>query len=144
MTAGLGPNALDLSADDLAALLQGRKARVKTLLLDQDVIAGIGNSYVHDILFLARLHPLRSAAGLTSGEVNALASAIQEVLRKSITKGGAFYEVNLYGEKGSFTLDDILIGYKEGQPCPACAAPIEKIKTGSTSSFICPRCQVLA
>ena len=51
--------------------------------------------------------------------------------------------MNLYGEKGGFTMDDILIGYKEGQPCPACAAPIEKIKTGSTSSFICPRCQPL-
>ena len=107
-------------------------------------MAGIGNSYVHDILFLARLHPLRPAARLTPGEVNALASAIQDVLRKSIAKGGAFYEVDLHGEKGGFTLDDILIGYKEGQPCPACAAPIEKIKTGSTSSFICPRCQPLA
>ena len=144
MTAGLGPNALDLSAADLAAILRGRKGRVKSLLLDQDVMAGIGNSYVHDILFLARLHPLRPAAGLTPGEVNALASAIQEILRKSIAKGGAFYEVDLYGEKGGFTLDDILIGYKESQPCPACGAPIEKIKTGSTSSFICPRCQPLA
>ena len=65
MTAGLGPNVLELSVDDLAALLRGRKGRVKALLLDQDVIAGIGNSYVHDILFLARLHPLRTAAGLT-------------------------------------------------------------------------------
>jgi formamidopyrimidine-DNA glycosylase len=141
MTAGLGPNALDLSADDLAALLRGRKTRVKALLLDQDVMAGIGNAYVHDILFLARLHPVRSAAGLTPAEVAALASAIQDGLRPSMAKGGAFYEVNLYGERGGFTLDDILIGYKEGQPCPACAAPIEKIKTGSTRSFICPRCQ---
>jgi formamidopyrimidine-DNA glycosylase len=143
MTAGLGPNALDLSAADLAARLRGRKGRVKALLLDQDVMAGIGNSYVHDILFRARLHPLRNAAGLIPGEVNALADAIQETLRPSIAKGGAFYEMNLHGEKGGFTLDDILIGYKEGQPCPACAAPIEKIKTGSTSSFICPRCQPL-
>jgi len=144
MTAGLGPNALDLGADNLAALLRGRKGRVKTLLRDQDVMAGIGNSYVHDILFLARLHPLRSAAGLTSAEVAALASAIQDGLRPSIAKGGAFYEVDLHGEKGGFTMDDILIGYKEGRPCPACGALIEKIKTGSTSSFICPRCQPLA
>lgn len=124
MTAGLGPNALDLSADDLATLFRGRKGRVKTLLLDQDMMAGIGNSYVHDILFLARLHPLRSAASLTPAEVAALARGIQDVLQPSIAKGGAFYEVNLYGEKGGFTMDDILIGYKEGQPCPACAAPI--------------------
>ena len=117
---------------------------MKALLLDQDVMAGIGNSYVHDILFLARLHPLRSAASLTPSEVAALASGIQDVLRPSIAKGGAFYEVDLHGGKGGLTMDDILIGYKEGQPCPACGAPIEKIKTGSTSSFICPRCQLLA
>jgi formamidopyrimidine-DNA glycosylase len=144
MTAGLGPNALDLSADDLAALFRGRKARVKALLLDQDVIAGIGNAYVHDILFLARLHPLRSAAGLTPAEVSALAGAIRGGLQPSIDKGGAFYEVDLHGEHGGFTMDDILVGYKEGQPCPACGMPIGKIKTGSTSSFICPRCQPLA
>jgi DNA-formamidopyrimidine glycosylase len=99
MTTGLGPNALDLSADDLAAFLRGRKGRVKALLLDQGVVAGIGNSYVHDILFQARLHPLRPAAGLTPDEVNALADAVQDILRKSIAKGGAFYEMNLYGQK---------------------------------------------
>jgi formamidopyrimidine-DNA glycosylase len=51
--------------------------------------------------------------------------------------------MNLYGQKGGFTMDDIFIGYREGEPCPACGTPIEKIKTGSTSSFICPRCQPL-
>jgi len=143
MTARLGPNALDLSADDLRAIFQGKRTKVKTLLLDQEVMAGIGNAYVHDILFLARLHPLRVAASLTSAEVDALAAGIRGGLQPSIDKGGAFYEVNLHGEKGGFTMDDILIGYKEGQPCPNCGAPIEKIKTGSTSSFICPRCQPL-
>jgi len=64
-------------------------------------------------------------------------------LQPSIEKGGAFYEVNLYGEKGGFTMDDIRVGYKEGQPCPVCGATIAKIKTGGTSSFVCPRCQPL-
>jgi formamidopyrimidine-DNA glycosylase len=144
MTAGLGPNVLDLGAAELAERLRGRKGRIKTLLLDQDLIAGIGNAYIHDILFLARLHPLRSAAGLSPAEVTALWSGIRGGLQPSIDKGGAFYEVDLHGEHGGFTMEDILIGYKEGQPCPSCAAPIEKIKTGSTSSFICPRCQPLA
>lgn len=62
-------------------------------------------------------------------------------LRPSLAKGGAFYEVSLLGQKGGFIMEDVLIGYKEGQPCPACGAIIEKIKTGSTSSFICPNCQ---
>ena len=143
MTAKLGPNALDLTADDLRDLLKGRRGRIKSYLLDQSHVAGIGNAYIHDILFLARLHPLRKANTLTDAEVDALAEAIRAGLQPSIEKGGAFYEVNLYGEKGGFTMDDILIGYKEGQPCPVCTTPIEKIKTGSTSSFVCPRCQPL-
>jgi formamidopyrimidine-DNA glycosylase len=141
MTAKLGPNALDVTADDLRAMLSGRRGRIKSFLLDQSKLAGIGNAYVHDILFLAGLHPLRTADTLTEAEMDALTKAIRDGLQPSIDKSGAFYEVDLYGQKGGFTMDDILIGYKEGEPCPICGTPIEKIKTGSTSSFICPRCQ---
>jgi formamidopyrimidine-DNA glycosylase len=144
MTAKLGPNALDLTAADLRAMFNGQRGQVKTYLLDQSRMAGIGNAYVHDILFLAHLHPLRKVNSLTEAEVDALAQAIHDGLQPSIDKGGAFYEVNLYGQKGGFTMDDILIGYKEGQPCPTCGTPIAKIKTGSTSSFICPTCQSLS
>lgn len=143
MIAKLGPNALDVGTDDLRAMLQGRRGRIKSLLLDQSRIAGIGNAYVHDILFMARLHPLRTVNTLTDSEVEALAQAIHDGLQPSIDRGGAFYEVDLYGQKGGFTMADILIGYKEGKPCPACGTPIEKIKTGSTSSFICSHCQPL-
>ena len=143
MTAKLGPEALNLTADDLQVLLKGRHGRIKSYLLNQSHIAGIGNFYVHDILFLARLHPLRKADTLTEDDVEALAAAIRQGLESSIEKGSAYYEVNLYGQKGGFTKKDILIGYKEGQPCPVCGTVIEKIKTGSTSSFICPDCQPL-
>ncbi len=141
MTAKLGPNALDLTTDDLQILLKDRRGRIKSVLLDQSQIAGIGNAYVHDILFLAHLHPLRTVDTLTDTEVDALAKAIRNGLQPSVDRGGAFYEMDLYGQKGGFTGGDILIGYKEGKPCPACGTPIEKIKTGSTSSFICPQCQ---
>ena len=143
MTAKLGPNALDLTVEDLRAMLKGRRGRVKSFLLNQSRIAGIGNAYIHDILFLARLHPLRQVSTLTDAEVDALAKAIHDGLQPSVDKGGAFYEVGLNGEKGGFTADDILIGYKADEPCPVCGTPIEKIKTGSTSSFICPHCQPL-
>lgn len=143
MTAKLGPNALEVTADDLRTMFRGRRGRVKSFLLDQSKIAGIGNAYVHDILFLARLHPLRTVDTLTDAEVEALAEAIHDGLQPSIDKGGAFYEVDLYGQKGGFTMGDILVGYREGKPCPLCGTPIGKIKTGSTSSFICPRCQPL-
>ncbi len=143
ITAKLGPNVLDLKAKDLRAMLKGQRGRIKSFLLNQSQIAGIGNAYVHDILFMARLHPLRTISTLTDTEVNDLSKAIHAGLKASIKKSGAFYEENLYGQKGGFTKDDIFIGYKEGKPCPACGTAIEKIKTGSTSSFICPNCQPL-
>jgi len=143
MTARLGLNALEVTSDDLRALLKGRRRRIKSLLLDQSQIAGIGNYYIHDILFLARLHPLRPANTLSETEIDALAQSIRDVLQVSLDKGGAWYEVDLHGERGGFTRDDLIVAYKEGQPCPACGAPVEKIKTGSTSHFLCPQCQAL-
>jgi len=143
MTAQLGPNAMDLDVDKLRILIKSQRTRLKTFLLDQSKIAGIGNAYIHDILFLARLHPLRPLASLSEEEIAHLYQGIHAGLQPSIDKGGAFYELNLHGQKGGFVLEDILIGYKEGQPCPVCGTPIQKIKTGSNSSFICPTCQVI-
>jgi len=143
MLGKLGPDALELDLAGFADMLSGRRGRIKLLLLDQSKIAGIGNAYVHDILFRARLHPLRLIPSLADREIEALYAAIQQEFRRSIEKGGAFYEFDLFGERGGFTADDLLIGYREGKPCPVCAAPVKKIKTGSTASFICPVCQPL-
>lgn len=143
MTAKLGPNVLDLSKEDFIRLLDGQKGTVKSFLLDQTRIAGIGNAYIHDILFLAHIHPLQKISAMDTAAREQLFDGIQRGLRPSVEKGGAFYEVDLFGQKGGFTMDDILVGYKEGRPCPECGNPIEKIKTGGTSSFICPNCQVL-
>lgn len=141
MLARLGPNALDLSFEQFQSLLAGQRSSVKSFLLDQSRIAGIGNAYIHDILFLAHLHPLRSLTSLTLQEVKILYHAIHKGLEPSLQKGGAFYETNLLGQKGGFVFEDILVGYREGQLCPVCGTQIQKIKTGSTSSFICPACQ---
>ncbi|HVP21442.1 MAG TPA: DNA-formamidopyrimidine glycosylase family protein [Anaerolineaceae bacterium] len=141
MLARLGPNALDLSLEQFYALLVGQRSTVKSFLLDQSHIAGIGNAYIHDILFIARLHPQRLLSSLSSAEISSLYNAIHQGLEPSLAKGGAFYETDLLGQKGRFLLQDILVGYREGQPCPNCSTPIVKIKTGSTSSFICPTCQ---
>ncbi len=140
----LGKNALDVITEDLDRFFRNRKTAVKTILLDQTCIAGIGNAYIHDILFLARLHPLCPANTLTREDQARLIEAIHQGLEPSLSKGGAFYELNLLGEKGGFQFEDILVGYREGQPCPACKTSIVKIKTGSTSSFLCPNCQVLS
>jgi formamidopyrimidine-DNA glycosylase len=143
MTAKLGPNALDLTIDDLRALLKGRRGGIKSFLLNQARIAGIGNFYIHDILFRAKLHPLRKINTLTDDDISALFQAIRQGLQPSVDKGGAWYELNLYGDRGGFLKEDLLIGYTEDEPCLTCGTPIEKIKTGSTSSFICPHCQPL-
>jgi formamidopyrimidine-DNA glycosylase len=143
MTAKLGPNATDVSLDDLMAMIQGRRTRLKSFLLDQSNLAGIGNAYIHDILFLARLHPMRTLDTLSPAEIEQLHFGIQNGLLPSLNKNGAFYEITIYGEKGGFSMDDVLIGYREKQPCPCCNTPIQKIRTGSTSSFICPSCQPL-
>lgn len=143
MTAKLGPNALDLTMDELRKQIQGNRTRVKAFLLDQSKIAGIGNAYIHDILFLARLHPLRTLDTLADNEILQLHDGIHQGLEPALLKNGAFYEVDIHGHKGGFAMEDILIGYRENQPCPCCGTPIQKIKTGSTSSFICPSCQSL-
>jgi len=141
MTAKLGPNALEISESDLKASMHGKRSRIKSYLLDQSKIAGIGNAYVHDILWLAELHPNQTIDKMDGEDISRLAHAIHGGLQPSLEKGGAFYERNIYGECGGFTMEDIKIGYKEGQACPRCGTDIEKIKTGSTQSFICPKCQ---
>lgn len=141
MTAKLGPDALDMTLDDLRLLLRGQRGQVKAILLDQTRVAGIGNAYIHDILFLARLHPLRRANTLSDADIERLWRAMRDGLEPSLNKGGAFYETDLHGQAGGFTRDDLLVAYREGEPCPVCGAAIQKIRTGGTSSFICPHCQ---
>jgi formamidopyrimidine-DNA glycosylase len=143
MTAQLGPNALDLTLDEFQALLRGRRGAVKTFLLNQKRIAGIGNVYIQDPLFKAGIHPLRPINTLSDDELARLWEALREKLRESIDQGGSAWELNLYNEKGKWDTSFFLVVYQEGNPCPVCDTIVEKIKTGSTSSYICPTCQPL-
>ena len=143
MTAKLGPNALDLTLDQFRELLRGRRGGIKSFLLNQSRIAGIGNVYIQDPLFKAGIHPLRRINTLSDDEIAALWRALQDTLQESIAQGGSAWEMNLYGEKGHWDASFLLVGYREGQPCPTCGTTVEKIKTGSTSGFICPQCQPL-
>lgn len=145
LTEKLGISPLDekFTKEYLHKLLAKRKARIKSLLLDQRNIAGIGNVYIQDILFSAQLHPDRKTSTLSDQEISDLYDAIQTVLNSSIEKGGLAYEKNFYGQKGNFGAEDFQVGYKTGKPCPVCSTPIEKIRTGGTSSYICPKCQKL-
>jgi formamidopyrimidine-DNA glycosylase len=143
MTAQLGPNALGVTLDQFRELLQGRRGGIKSFLLNQRHIAGIGNVYIQDPLFKAGIHPLRRINTLSDDEIAALWRALQDTLQESVDQGGSAWEMNLYGEKGRWDAGFLLVGYREGQPCPACGTTIVKIKTGSTSGYICPQCQPL-
>jgi len=142
MVGKLGPNAIDLSPEEFRGLLRGRRGAIKTFLLDQDRMAGIGNVYVQTPLWRAKIHPLRPIPTLTDDEIAALWQALREVLQGSIDAGGAPFELNLYGQKGGWD-DACLFHWEEGAPCPACGTPLAKIRTGSTGSYICPGCQSL-
>jgi formamidopyrimidine-DNA glycosylase len=137
----LGPDALELSREDFRALVAGRRSRVKNFLLNQSKIAGIGNAYVHDILFLSGLHPLRTLSTLDDAGIARLHAAIHEGLEPWLERGGAFGEPDLYGRGKPTWREHMRVGYKEGEACPECGTGVVKLKTGSTSSFICPNCQ---
>jgi formamidopyrimidine-DNA glycosylase len=145
LTSKLGITPLDekFTLDYFKQLLNNKRGSIKSFLLNQKNIAGIGNVYIQDILFNAKLHPKRKIPSLTEGEIEALYNSIQLVLDESIKLGGLTYEKDFYGNKGGYGAEQFKIAYKPGKPCPTCQTTIQKIKTGSTSSFICPVCQPL-
>jgi formamidopyrimidine-DNA glycosylase len=141
MISALGPHFMSLSRGDFRRLLRGRRGGIKSFLLNQKRVAGIGNVYGQDPLFRASIHPLRKINTLTRDEIDALFEASRETMQESIDLGGSAWELNLYGEHGGWDRSHYLVAYREGEPCPTCGTPVEKIKTGSTSSHICPNCQ---
>lgn len=141
----LGIHPLDerFTLDHFKQMLGKKRGNIKTFLLDQKNVAGIGNVYIQDMLFNAKIHPKRAIPSLSDSEIKALYASIKLVLNASIKLGGLAYERDFYGNKGGYGADQFRIAYKPGKPCPVCQTTIQKIKTGSTSSFICPECQPL-
>jgi len=145
LTAKLGISPLDkkCTLNYFKQMLGKKRGNIKNFLLDQKNIAGIGNVYIQDILFNAKLHPKRNIPSLKEAEIEALYNSIKSVLDESIKLGGLAYEKDFYGNKGGYDKDQFKIAYKPGEPCPTCQTLIQKIKTGSTSSYVCPNCQTL-
>jgi formamidopyrimidine-DNA glycosylase len=141
----LGPEPLDptFTVDALASLLAGRRARLKGLLLDQHEIAGLGNIYVDEALWRARLHPGRAASSLAPSEIRTLHEAIQHVLTAAIANRGTTFHTyrDLLGAKGQHQ-DHLAVFHRQGQPCPRCGTPIERVTLASRDTHFCPRCQV--
>ncbi len=123
-------------------LLAGSKTPIKTLLMDQQKIAGVGNIYACDALFHAGIHPVRASSSLSKNEAGKLFASIEEILSKSIAVGGASANnyVNALGEKGTYQ-EHFLVYKKEGEPCRNCTNLILRVKTAGRSIFFCPECQ---
>lgn len=131
------------TARALARRLAGRRVALKAALLDQRLVAGLGNIYVDEALWRARLHPLRPAGGLDRAEYAALHRAIRHVLRKGIDRHGATLRDyrDPAGARGGMQ-DEFSVYGREGEPCPRCRTPIEKIRVAGRGTWFCPECQL--
>jgi formamidopyrimidine-DNA glycosylase len=120
------------------------KRKVHTFLLDQSRISGLGNIYVSESLFRAGIHPLRRADTLTGDEIGKLYVAVRDVTREALDHmGTTFYSFRQAdGSRGNFQAF-LRVFRKEGEPCPQCGAPIERVKIGNRSAFYCPNEQQL-
>ena len=144
-TAGIALDPFDagFTPEHFAALLAGKKTQIKALLMNQKIVGGIGNMYMHDILWGAGLHPQRKVSDLSADEVGRLYGSIAKVLNLSRGLGTFAYESDFFGRKGGYGMEHFQVGYKENQLCPACGAGIVTVKACGSTTFICPACQRL-
>ena len=136
----LGPEPLgpELNPQKLYTMLHARHRQIKPLLMDQTFIAGLGNIYTDEVLFAARIHPLRLSDTITHKEADALYQAMQTVLNQAIDKLGSSLDWMYRG--GEFQ-NYFKVHQREGQPCPDCGCTIKKITVGQRSTYFCPCCQ---
>ncbi len=137
----LGPEPFDLTARQLADALKGRKAAIKLLLLDQRIVAGLGNIYVCEALFRARISPRRAGGRVSLVRLERLVIAIREVLDEAIAAGGSSLRdfASPDGELGYFSKSFAVYG-REGEPC-GCGGAVRRFVQGGRSTFHCPACQ---
>jgi len=141
--AGLGVEPLDgLAPGYLQAAFAGKNQPVKSALLDQRIVAGIGNIYADESLFLAGINPTRRAGGLSKAEIARLCATICDVLRTAIERGGSSMRdyQNALGVNGNYLHEAWVYGRK-GEPCRACRATIEQVRLAGRSTHFCPSCQ---
>lgn len=138
----LGPDALDIDFETFSALVRGRKTRIKPLLLNQVLLRGLGNIYVDEALFRAKIHPLAIASRLRKERVRMLFDSIREVLLEAIaSKGSSISDyVDSEGNRGSFQTRH-RVYQRTGQPCLVCGTPIRRIVIAQRGTHFCPTCQ---
>lgn len=139
---GPEPLAAEFTPEVLARLLAKRKAPIKALLCDQALIAGIGNMYADEALYLAKIHPLRSGESLSQEEIERLYGAIQQVLRSAIRHKGASVANYLRPDGTPGTAHfEFKVAHGTGKYCARCSTPIKRIVVRNRGTYFCPRCQ---
>jgi formamidopyrimidine-DNA glycosylase len=137
-----GAEPLQVQKDHFVSLFRGRKTPIKSALLNQKLLSGVGNIYADESLFRAGIRPRRRASSLTREDLQRLYPAVQEVLQEAIALGGSSVSdyVDADGEEGFFQLQHRVYG-REGEPCLVCKTPIKRIVIAGRSSHYCPKCQ---
>lgn len=140
--ARLGPEPLDIGPEAFAALLKGRRARIKAFLLDQERLAGIGNIYADEMLFDAGIHPQTPAQRITGPAAARLYDSMRRILRRAIEANGSTLRDyrDADGRAGSFQELHQVYG-RDGEPCPRCGAAIKRTVVAGRGTHFCPRCQ---
>lgn len=140
---GVEPLSTGFDGARLAGLARGRKAPVKSFLMDASVVVGVGNIYASEALYRAGIHPRRSVARIARRRFDRLARAVREVLAEAIEQGGTTLNDFADGEGNSGYFQVSLDVYgREGEPCPAgCGGTIRRVNLSNRSTYYCPRCQ---
>lgn len=141
---GLEPFATEFTPSYVKEKIQNKKKPIKSLLLDQTVVCGLGNIYVDEVLYRARLHPLTSSSELTDKDIANVVKYTVEVLARAIELGGTTIRTfrSSHGVSGTFQ-NELLVHQRKGENCYECHTPIEKIKVGGRGTYFCPTCQKL-
>jgi len=145
MIAHIAPDPMEPDFDEAAVIgrLRSRRTGIKSALLDQSLVSGIGNIYADEALWRARLHWATPAASLSRAAAGRLLAAVREVLAEALTAGGTSFDslyVNVNGESGYFGRSLAVYG-REGEPCPRCGAPVRRDPFMNRSAYSCPACQ---
>jgi formamidopyrimidine-DNA glycosylase len=139
---GLGPEPFDLDPPSWRGQLARTARPLKAVLLDQRLVAGVGNIYADEALFEARLHPQRAGRSLSAPEAERLRRAVVTVLNRAIRRRGSSIRnyVGGSGLKGSYQ-KEFRVYHRAGEPCPRCGTPIERVRLAGRSTHFCPNCQ---
>ena len=141
---GLEPFSKEFTPSYVKQKIQNKKKPIKSLLLDQTVVCGLGNIYVDEVLYRCRLHPLTPSSQLSDKEIENVVKYTQEVLARAIELGGTTIRTfsSSHGVSGTFQ-NELLVHQRKGEHCFECQTPIEKIKVGGRGTYFCPTCQKL-